>query len=136
MNKLNTIVPKLLNMLQIAESHFKSDKANLLLVDKKKKMAKDKGSKKNKKLNPKDSNFKRKKVKKVFKDGTYFHGNKQGHWKKDCKSYLASVKLDADGASKGLYMIQTTFLLNALTSNSWVLDTTCGSYICKSLQGL
>ena len=105
-------------MLKIAESHFKSDKANLFLVDKKKKMAKDKDSKKNKRLNPEGSNFKRKKVKKIFKDGTCFHYGKQGDWKKDCKSYLASVKPNVDGASKGLYMIQTSFSLSALTFNS------------------
>ena len=134
MNKLNTTLSKLLNMLKIVESHFKSDKANLLLVDKKKKMAKGKGSKKNKKLNPKGRNFKRKKVRKVFKDDTCFHCDKQGHWKKDYKSYLASMKPDTSATSKGFYMIQTIFLLSALTFNSWVLDTTYGSHICKSLQ--
>ena len=79
MNKLNTTLSELLNMLKIVKSHFKIDKANLLLVVKKKKMIKGKGSKKYKKLNPKGSNFKKKKVKKVFKDGTCFHCSKQGH---------------------------------------------------------
>ena len=133
MNKLNMTLSELLNMLKIVENHFRSNKANLPLVDKKKKMAKDKSSKKNKKLNSKGSNFKRKKVKKVFKDGTCFHCGKQGHWKKDCKSYLTIVKPDADGASKGLCMIQTSFSLSASTSNSWVLNTACGSHIYKSL---
>ena len=77
MNKLNTSLSELLNILKIVDSHFKSAKANLLLVDKKKKMAKNKGSKKNKKVNPKSSNVKRKKAKKVFKDGTCFHYGKQ-----------------------------------------------------------
>ena len=33
-------------------------------------------------------------------------------------------------------MIQTNLSLSASISNSWVLDTACGSHICKSLQGL
>ena len=34
MNKLNTSLPELLNMLKIAESHIKKEKAPLLLVGK------------------------------------------------------------------------------------------------------
>ena len=54
MNKLNLLLPKLLNMHKIAEGHFKGDKANhLLLVDGKKKEIMKKGSKR--KLNPNKS---------------------------------------------------------------------------------
>ena len=34
MNKLNTSLPELLNILKTAESHFKGEKASVLLVDK------------------------------------------------------------------------------------------------------
>ena len=34
MNKLNISLPELLNMLKIAESHFKDEKAPILLIDK------------------------------------------------------------------------------------------------------
>ena len=56
MNKLNISLPELLNMLKITESHFKSEKTPVLLVDKisKKKTGK-KSSNKNKKMNPKAS---------------------------------------------------------------------------------
>ena len=46
MNKLNTSLPELLNMLKIAESHLKKNKAPLLLVDEiNKKKSSKKGSK-------------------------------------------------------------------------------------------
>ena len=52
MNKLNTFLPELLNMLKTAESHIKKDKAPLLLVDGiNKKKTGIKGSKR--RLNPK-----------------------------------------------------------------------------------
>ena len=101
MNKLNTSLPKLLNMLKAAESHSKEDKAHLLPVDGRKKQAKKKGLKR--KFNPKKSFQNKKKAKKA--DEACFHYGKQRHWKKNCKTYLANMKQDASGASKGLYMI-------------------------------
>ena len=53
MNKLNTILPELLNMLKIAETHFKLEKPPLLLVDKKKIKVRKKNSKR--KMKPKGS---------------------------------------------------------------------------------
>ena len=63
MNKLDTSLFELLNMIKIAESHIKKDKAPLLLMDgiSKKKTDK-KGSRK--RLNPKGGIMKRKKEKK------------------------------------------------------------------------
>ena len=59
MNKLNTSLSKLLNMLKIAESHIKKKKALLLLVGKiSKKKSGFKGSKKA--LNPKGGKMKKK----------------------------------------------------------------------------
>ena len=101
-------------MLKTAESHSKGDKAQVLLVVRKKQAMK-KGMKR--KFNPKKSiQKKNKKVKKA--DGACFHCSMFGHWKKDCKTCLANVKLDASGASKGLYMIQTNLSLSESISNS------------------
>ena len=74
MNKLNTSLPKLLNMLKIAESHLKKNKAPLLLMDgiNKKKSGK-KGSKR--RLNTKRS-IKKKKRKKASGQMTCFHCGK------------------------------------------------------------
>ena len=77
MNKLNTTLLELLNMLKIVESHFKSKKAPLLLVDKKKTKVEKKGSKR--KQNLKGSIQKRKKAKKDFANGACYHCGKQGH---------------------------------------------------------
>ena len=79
MNKFDTSLPELLNMLKTAESHLKKDKAPLLLVDEinKKKLGK-KGSKR--RLNPKGG-IKKKKRKMASGQMTCFHCGKLGHWK-------------------------------------------------------
>ena len=46
MNKLNISLPELLNMLKTTESHFKGEKALILLIDKINKKKGKKGSKK------------------------------------------------------------------------------------------
>ena len=62
MNKLNTSLPKLLNMLKIAESHIKKDKTPILLMGKtSKKKSCIKSSKKG--LNPKGGKMKKKEKK-------------------------------------------------------------------------
>ena len=132
MNKLNTSLPELLNMLKTAESHVKKEKAPLLLIDKKKKS----GKKGFKKLNPKSGISKNKKGKKASKQSTCFFCGKAGHWKKNCKAYLASVKPGASDGPKGMYEIHAILTLNSSISNTWVLDTACGYHICKFLQGL
>ena len=76
MNKLNISLPELLNMLKIAESHFKDEKIQILHVDKISKKKTKKGSKK--KLNPK-TGISKKKMKKVSAKGTCYHCDKEGH---------------------------------------------------------
>ena len=135
MNKLNTSLPELLNMLKTAESHTKKEKAPLLLVDR---INKKKSGKKgfSRKLNPKGGINKNKKGKKAAKQSTCFFCGKAGHWKRNCKAYLANVKPGASDAPKGMYEIHAILTLNSSVSNTWVLDTACGHHICKSLQGL
>ena len=86
MNKLNLSLPKLLNMLKIAEGHFKGDKANhLLLVDEKKKGIIKNDSKR--KMNPNKS-IKKKKAKRHSKGGSYFFCSKKGIERSIAKSTL------------------------------------------------
>ena len=73
MNKLNTSLPKLLNILKIAENHFKGEKTLVLLVDKINKKKDKKDSKK--KMNPKAGISK----KKISAKGTCYHCGKKGH---------------------------------------------------------
>ena len=76
MNKLNPSLPKLLNILKIAESNFKGEKAQVLHVDKINKKKGKKNSKK--KMNPKAS-ISKKKAKKVSAKGICYHYGKEGH---------------------------------------------------------
>ncbi|KAK8597134.1 hypothetical protein V6N12_065610 [Hibiscus sabdariffa] len=125
----------LLGMLRTAKSDMKKDGSKSILLvreakGKGKKVAKSKGSGKTKAkgknvLKPKGA---------ISKDGKCFHCNKSGHWKRNCPVYLEEVKkAKAVGASvSGIYVID----VNMSTSSSWVLDTSCGSHICTSVQGL
>ena len=63
-------------MLKIVESHFKSEKTPILLVDKINKKKGKKGSKK--KLNPK-AGISKKKVKKISAKGTCYQYGKDRH---------------------------------------------------------
>ena len=115
MNKLNTSLPELLNMLKIAERHIKKDKAPLLLVDgiSKKKIGR-KGSKR--RLNPRGGI--KKKGKKASGQVTCFHCGKPGHWKRNCKVYIVSMKNGASVVLKGMYEIHTILSLNSSISNT------------------
>ena len=52
-----------------------------------------------------DSISDNKKAKNIPMDITYYFGDKLGHWKNNCKNYLASLKQDASVASKSVYII-------------------------------
>ncbi|XP_076906357.1 uncharacterized protein LOC143562453 [Bidens hawaiensis] len=58
-----------------------------------------------------------------------------GHWMRNCLTYLKELKAKRDaGQTSG-----TTFMihidLNIVSSNTWVLESGCGTHICYSLQG-
>ncbi|KAL4310633.1 hypothetical protein GQ457_01G017150 [Hibiscus cannabinus] len=137
MNEIEKTLPQLLGMLRIVEGNMKKGGSKSVLMvreakgkGKGKKVAKSKGNGKTKpkgkeELKPKGG---------VNKDGKCFHCGKTGHWKRNCPIYLEEVKkAKAVGASvSGIYVID----VNMSTSSSWVLDTSCGSHICTSVQGL
>ena len=62
------------------------------------------------------------------------HCGKFGHWKRNCPKYLEEVKQNKSvgAATSGIYVIE----INYSDPNSWVLDTVCGSHICKNMQAL
>nr|GEX51895.1 hypothetical protein [Tanacetum cinerariifolium] len=68
-------------------------------------------------------------------DPNCFYCNTKGHWKSSCPKYLKDPKDGKvkKGSHSGMFMIE---LQNTTTSDSWVLDTGCGTHICTVLQGL
>jgi hypothetical protein len=69
-----------------------------------------------------------------------FHCKEIGHWKRNCKLYLASLK---NKGSKGtstsgtLHVYNTNHIFLADTIiNSWVFDTRSVALICNSIQGM
>ncbi|GJZ09165.1 retrotransposon protein, putative, ty1-copia subclass [Tanacetum coccineum] len=69
------------------------------------------------------------------KEAMCFYRNTKGHWKRSCLKYLKDLKDGKveKGGHSGMFMIE---LHNTITSDSWVLDTGCGTHICTVLQGL
>ncbi|KAK1426395.1 hypothetical protein QVD17_15066 [Tagetes erecta] len=58
-----------------------------------------------------------------------------GHWKRNCPTYLKELKAkrDAEQTSGTTFMIHID--LDIISSNTWVLDTGCGTHIGNLLQG-
>ncbi|KAL8113818.1 hypothetical protein AgCh_020925 [Apium graveolens] len=91
MNKLDVSLPELHNMLKTAESNFPPKKSSVLLIGegfnpkkRKKNPSKKKKVGEKKPVPPKAEDPKSKAV--------CFHCNKVGHWKRNCKVYLAELK--------------------------------------------
>ncbi|KAJ9558333.1 hypothetical protein OSB04_012947 [Centaurea solstitialis] len=150
MNNLEKTIMELHGMLKTAESNMaKSKPAAPVLaireggIKKKKKVAPVKGKGKGKAIqpNPKPKTKGQGKAEsnipqsKTPEDAVCFYCKEVGHWRRSCPKYLEELKkLKANGAStSGTYMIE---LHSTSTSNSWVLDTGCGTHICTNVQGL
>ena len=136
MNKLDVSLPELHNMLKTAESNFPPKKSSVLLIGegsnpKKRKRNPSKKKKVGEKMPvpPKAEDPKSKVV--------CFHCNKVGHWKRNCKVYLAELKKkkgsETATSDSGMFIIEVNMSLNQIST--WVLDTACGSHICNLLQG-
>ncbi|KAL8109813.1 hypothetical protein AgCh_025782 [Apium graveolens] len=137
MNKLDVSLPELHNMLKTAESNFPPKKSSVLLIGegfnpKKRKRNPSKKKKVGEKtpVPPKAEDPKSKVV--------CFHCNKVGHWKRNCKVYLAELKKkkgsETTASDSGMFMIEVNMSLNQISTR--VLDTAYGSDIWNSLQGL
>ncbi|KAL8101584.1 hypothetical protein AgCh_033472 [Apium graveolens] len=137
MNKLDVNLPELHNMLKTAESNFPPMKSSVLLIGEgsnpnkwKKNPSKKKKVGEKKPVPPKAEDPKSKDV--------CFHCNKVGHWKRNCKVYLAELKKkkgsETTASDSGMFMNKVNMSLSQIST--WVLDTACGSHICNSLQGL
>ena len=68
----------------------------------------------------------------------YFYCNAEGHWRKNCPAYLATIKSrKKDGPSEGMsdmLIIETNLII--FFSPSWVQDSGSSAHLCTSMQGL
>ena len=68
----------------------------------------------------------------------YFYYNIEGHWRRNCPTYLTTIKSrKKDGSSEGtseLLVIEIN--LSISSSSSWILDSDSSAHLCNSMQGL
>lgn len=129
MNKIETTISELLNMLKTVEPSVKHEQGTVLLVNSSKK-----GSKRKSKQQNQGKGKKKAKKAEPAQKGTCHHCGKEGHWRRNCKSYLESMKKKASDApsTSGIFVIEC----HSISLDTWVLDTGCSSHICNDIQGL
>lgn len=75
------------------------------------------------------------KKQKVAKDDPCFECGEVGHRKRNCPVYLKELKAKRDAGQTSGMNLMIHVELNVISSNTWVLDTGCGTHICNLLQG-
>ncbi|PON81075.1 Zinc finger, CCHC-type, partial [Trema orientale] len=131
----------LMKDLQITEDILKKNRsgsaeANVAQASSSKPKSKDKG--KRKKKTPASLSPKKKKTKKNAKlKGKCFHYSEDGHWKRNCKTYLALKKEKNNGKDKqgndNLLFIKACHVVDSI--DSWIVDSGATDYVCNTLQG-
>ena len=140
MNKIDNILPKLLNMLATVEGSMKSSRGTVLTMERVSSERKS-SFKKKKELAMKQKNEakpKKQVLKKADDKGKCFHGNVKGHWRRNYLAYLTSVKSRKnDGPFEGtsdILIIETNLTISS--SSSQVLDFGSNAHLYISMQGL
>src|SRR5262249_46745414 len=125
MNKIESSLDELLNMLVVAEGGLQKEAAPVMIVGRanngKRKGPAPPKKKKKTKLVKGQAPVRGKK--KGEKDSECHRCKKKGHWARNCRAIL----------TEGIFVID---LCLSMRSSSWVLDTRCASHICNSLQML
>ena len=68
-------------------------------------------------------------------DKECFHCHQPGHWKRNYKLYLATLKNRSSTSGTLVVHIIEIFLTDSYV-NSWVFDTRSVAHICNSMQGM
>ena len=134
MNKLDCNLPKLVNMLVTTEGILKSSENSILSIKQVPCKKKSQEKKKNKpaKKQKKESKLKKKTPKKTMEKGKCFHYNFNSHWRRNCPSYLESLKMKRDEQpSEGMLIIESNLIVSS--TSSWVLDSNSSAHICTSM---
>ena len=66
--------------------------------------------------------------------GNFFHCSKPGHWKRNCRHYLASLKNEKPAEGMPNLLVIETNLMDG-PFDSWCVDSCTISHICNMLQG-
>ncbi len=132
MNDKVVTLPELRNMLQRAEELLKKDKP-IMVMEGQSSTTRRKNNKKNKGKNPLQvRNEPKKKGKDKSRDECHFCG-KKGHWKRNCKHYIATVNKKPSDGKSSVFIIETN-LMHGIT-NSWCLDSGATTHVCNTWQG-
>ncbi|XP_042484620.1 uncharacterized protein LOC122064899 [Macadamia integrifolia] len=104
MNKLDVELTELGNMLQKAEKAQKKEKGEVSAAEVKSSTSKNKWKKKKKANKSKTLKGKSGKIQKKKEEpkGTYFFCKKEGHWKRNCCAYLATLKKSDETPKEGV----------------------------------
>ena len=137
MNGMNKSVNELFNMLKTAECGIQKDANHVMMVNKTqsfKKKGKAKKRGKSKGAGKTGANGKPKSG--ASSDAECFFCKEKGHWKRNCKKYLAEKKKTGKSSS-GMSVIHVIdVFLAGPHCKSWVLDTGSVAHICNSIQDL
>ncbi|KAL6327213.1 hypothetical protein AAG906_015252 [Vitis piasezkii] len=140
MNHKKYNLTELLNELQSYETLIddKGGKANIAednaLVGK---ASSSRNKKKRNVRNQKDKKKIQKKKRKVVEPkpkGKCFHCNQDGHWKRNCKTYLDELKQKKKQGKLDLLVMETCLVENDFSS--WIIDSRASNHVCISLKML
>ena len=134
MNGMDKTMTELHGMLKSAEEGLKKDANHVLMVNKTTSFKKK--AKPSKKGKAKVETPKHAPSASSAAEAECFFCKEKGHWKRNCKKFLAKLK-SGKSSTSGISVIHVidVFLADS-PSNSWVLDTGSVAHICNSMQGL